>query len=354
MSNDQYWMRRAIALSQRGIGWVNPNPMVGAIVVGQDRKKISQGYHEKCGQAHAEKIALEKAGPKAKGATLYVTLEPCSHHGKTPPCLDAILQSGVSKVVIGSMDPNPKVSSVEKLKKNDIEVVTGVLEKKVQKLNRIFFSLMQKKSYIMAKIAISKDGYIGHQNRRIMISSNAVIHHTMKIRAMVDGILVGKNTWKVDDPTLTVRGKYKNRKPARILIDPILEIKPSAHIFQDGKAQVFLVYDMDRTTPAPWMDHDQITCLGMSMGNQGFSPTELISILASHGIQSLLIEGGCNTLERFSRAGCIDDWVVYQSEKSLEASYQPSELILAPELPFSLAPQSAIRCGQDRVYSSLS
>ncbi|MCB0272103.1 MAG: bifunctional diaminohydroxyphosphoribosylaminopyrimidine deaminase/5-amino-6-(5-phosphoribosylamino)uracil reductase RibD [Bdellovibrionales bacterium] len=352
MKTHRYWMKKALALSQKGLGFVNPNPMVGAIVVDQNNQKISDGYHERYGQSHAEKVALEKAGSRANGATLYVTLEPCSHTGKTPPCVDQVIKSKVKRVVIGCKDPNPIVQSIDRLRENGIEVIVGVEEKKIQKLNRIFFHYIQNQSpYIIAKVAMDTNGYIGHINKRLQISDPATIPVTMKLRAMVDAIIVGKNTWKTDDPILTVRGKYHNRKPARVLLDPKLEISPEAKIFQQEGGPIVLLYDSKQSTPHAWMGKKGIETVSLETAHGFFTNEAICTFFKMRSYSSVLIEGGATLLKSFFPD--VHQWIIYQSTKDLTEAYPPKDLISLGLDPFSLQAQSAIRLGQDQMLSNL-
>ncbi|MCB1197328.1 MAG: bifunctional diaminohydroxyphosphoribosylaminopyrimidine deaminase/5-amino-6-(5-phosphoribosylamino)uracil reductase RibD [Deltaproteobacteria bacterium] len=353
MNKDTYWMRRALAISQRGLGHVNPNPMVGAIVVDKDGQKIAQGFHAKYGMAHAEATALEYAGKRAQGATLYVTLEPCSHHGKTPPCAQTVIDAGIQKVVIGSLDPNPKVSSVAMLQAQGIEVVTGILAKDIARFNRGFFARVQGQSYVLAKVALSRDGYMGHKTQRLSISGPQVGRHTMKLRALVDGILVGRRTWQNDDPSLNVRGPYASYQPAAILLDPQLEIGKSAKVFTRQGRKVVLIYDPERAKPSSWMLELGVCCLPVAPKDKGFAPKDILAALRAQGIYSILLEGGGQTLASFSRQHCIDDWVIYHSPDRLKGHYPEDQLVSMPEMPFSPDLQSVIRCGRDWVWTTL-
>ncbi|MBW7939617.1 MAG: bifunctional diaminohydroxyphosphoribosylaminopyrimidine deaminase/5-amino-6-(5-phosphoribosylamino)uracil reductase RibD, partial [Candidatus Omnitrophica bacterium] len=202
------YMRMALSLAERGIGWTSPNPMVGAVVV-RDGKAIAEGYHPRCGEAHAERIALEKAGGQAVGATLYVTLEPCAHHGKTPPCLDCVLASGVARVVVAMEDPNPLVhgKSIQALRDNGIEVAVGICEKEARVLNYPFLSsMLRQRPWVTLKYAMTLDGKIATSTGDSKwVSGEESRAGVQDIRRRHRAILVGFRTALTDDPLLTCR-----------------------------------------------------------------------------------------------------------------------------------------------------
>jgi diaminohydroxyphosphoribosylaminopyrimidine deaminase/5-amino-6-(5-phosphoribosylamino)uracil reductase len=230
---DQDYMRQVLRLARKGIGKVSPNPMVGALIVKNDRV-LSKGYHARFGGPHAEVDAISKLSSGAlKGATLYVNLEPCTHYGKTPPCTDAILKTGIRKVVIGMTDPNPLVNrkGILKLKKSGIEVTTSVLEKECRELNAVYIKwINQKKPFITLKIAQTLDGKIAvNSGQSRWITGQESRKQVHKIRNECDAILVGINTVLHDDPQLTVRlGKGKRIK--KIILDSRLRIPDEAGI----------------------------------------------------------------------------------------------------------------------------
>lgn len=241
-----FWMQRSLELAERGKYTASPNPMVGACVV-KKNKLIATGFHEKFGGDHAETRALEAAGNKARGAVLYVSLEPCSSWGKTPPCVDAVLRSGVKEVVIASMDPNPKHSgrAVRMLREAGIKVTSGVLEKQAQEQNRSFFKWIRTgMPYVTLKMAQSLDGKIAARTGESRwISSTASREFVHTLRASQDAVMVGKNTLFQDDPFLGPRVKIQNAnssKPWRIALDPEMKLKSSARVF-DGKQLTFVV-----------------------------------------------------------------------------------------------------------------
>jgi len=351
---DIFWMKRALAIARGGMGYTHPNPMVGAIVVGRSGNKISQGFHARFGGPHAEDLALKLAGEKACGATLYVTLEPCSHFGKTPPCLETVLSSGVKRVVIGCLDPNPKVASIAKMREAKIEVVCGVLEKSSKRLNHLFFSSLKQKSNIVAKVAIDRHGCMGHAKQRVMISSGCSSAHVMRLRAQVDAVLVGSGTWKLDDPKLNVRGKYADREPARVFLDPKLEFPQTAQALVCDGGPIILVADQKHMPPPQWMKKAGVDIIELSCVDGRFRPPAIIEALSKKNINTVLLEGGAKLFEAFDHAGLIDDWVMIHSQLAIDNTIfeHISDSVNMPELRFPPNLQSVIGSGDDLIWSS--
>jgi len=252
--SDESYMRLALRLARKGAGRVSPNPMVGAVVVDPSGEIISTGYHPEFGKPHAERIALKKLGYKASGATLYVNLEPCCHHGKTLPCTEAIIKSGVKRVVVGVLDPNPQVSGrgVEILRKHGIEVKVGVLEEECKWLNRGFFKWVLKGiPYVVLKWAQTLDGKIATvTGESKWISSERALNYAHRLRAESDAVVVGKNTVLADDPELTVR-RVRGVDPLRVVLDSKLELPLDRKIFHvPPKTLVFTLSEDEKRIKA--------------------------------------------------------------------------------------------------------
>jgi diaminohydroxyphosphoribosylaminopyrimidine deaminase/5-amino-6-(5-phosphoribosylamino)uracil reductase len=233
MSTDAGFMRVALDLARRGRGWVNPNPMVGAVVV-RNGEIVGKGYHPRAGEPHAEVFALQEAGERARGATLYVTLEPCDHHGRTPPCTDAILAAGISRVVVASRDPNPSTAaSAEKLAATGVQVAFGVESADADLLNAPFFKYIRTgMPYVVCKMAMSLDGKIattGGQSQ--WISGSAARQQVQEWRATFAAVMVGIGTVLADDPSLTCRLDDAH-SPVRVVVDPLGQTPPSARLFE--------------------------------------------------------------------------------------------------------------------------
>ena len=262
ITTDEKYMRRCIQLAENGIQGARPNPMVGAVIVANDRI-IGEGYHVRCGEEHAEVNAFASVKDESllKDATIYVSLEPCAHYGKTPPCADLTIKKGVKRVVVGCIDPFTEVKGrgIEKIRKAGIEVEVGVLEKECQWLNRRFFTYHSKhRPYIILKWAQTANGFIDNHFKPLMISNEQTQMLSHQLRAEEDSILVGHTTFDRDHPSLNVR-HWHGPNPKRIVL---------TH---------------DRPLP------------------------QLMDDLYQHGIQSLIVEGGCQTHESIIQAGLWDE-----------------------------------------------
>jgi len=284
---DEAMMRLAIREARKGTGKTAPNPAVGAVLV-RNGEVVSKGWHRAAGKPHAEVEALRKAS-NAAGCTLYVTLEPCSTHGRTPPCTAAIIQAGISRVVFGATDPNPFHAgrAVKILNEAGIEVSTGVLATECRDLNTAWNKwIVTGLPFVTAKAGMSLDGRISSFPNRRWITSEAARADAMKLRAGCDAILVGAETVRVDDPHLTLRGVSKSRQPWRVVWSRSGEIPPASKILTDEFRDRTLVF-------------------------QGKSFRAVLRDLGKRGVQHVLIEGGgCTHGEAFDR-GLVDRVVFY-------------------------------------------
>ena len=242
MEQDIIYMKRALELAAKGRGYTNPNPMVGAVIV-KNGKIIGEGYHERCGEGHAEVNAFRNATEDTEGADIYVTLEPCSHYGKTPPCADLIVSKKIKRAIIGALDPNPLVSGrgIEKLKAAGIEVVTGVLAEESIALNEIFMKYIRdKEPFVLAKWAMSLDGKIAcHTGDSQWISCEESRNEVQQLRHQMMGILVGVDTVITDNPRLTCRLEH-GKNPVRIIADSNLRIPMDATVL-DGTVRTIII-----------------------------------------------------------------------------------------------------------------
>ncbi len=236
-ADDHSFMAHALQLARRGINTSHPNPRVGCVLVKQGQI-IAEGWHEKAGQAHAEVMALQHAGNKAKGAKAYVTLEPCSHYGRTPPCADALIKSGISEVIIAMQDPNPLVAGqgIEKLRQFGIKVNSGLLQQQAIELNRGFVSRMEcGRPWVTVKLGASVDGRTAMKSGESQwITGPQARADVQKLRAASSAVLTGSGTVLADDPSLTVRLQEISRQPLRVVMDSHLSIPDSAKIFRDN------------------------------------------------------------------------------------------------------------------------
>lgn len=328
MNTDEKYMYRCIELAQKGLGNVAPNPLVGAVIVHND-KIIGEGYHQQYGKAHAEINAINNVNDKSllKESTIYVTLEPCSHFGKTPPCADAIIHYGFKRVVIGNIDPFEKVAGkgIEKLKAAGIDVITSVLENKCWFMNRRFMVYQtQKRPYIILKFAQSKDGFIdispdekekGKTNYISCAESLKLVH---KWRSEEDAIMVGTNTVISDNPELNCR-LYPGKNPTRITLDKNLVIPSDSKI--KNETAPTLIYNNVKTEVL-----NNVEYIKMQWSEKILE--DILKDLYNRGIQSIIIEGGAYLLNYCIKNNWWDEARIFTSPYELKAG------IKAPDFPF--------------------
>jgi len=320
---DSAFMRRALDLAQRGWGQTAPNPMVGAVVVregegeGEDRV-VGEGWHERYGEPHAEINALRHAGEAARGATLYVSLEPCNHQGKTPPCAEAILAAGVARVVMAMRDPNPVASGgFERLRAAGVQVVSGVEQDAARELNAPFIhSFQSKRPWVVLKLAVSLDGAIAPAGSTRMwltgVESRREVH---RLRAGYDAVAVGIGTVLVDDPLLTVRDAEAPRvAPRRIVFDRRARLSlDSALVRSVREAPVTVVARQPDRRRATSLREAGVDVLDASTIN------EALSGLAAKGVRSVLVEGGARLAGSFIGEGLVDRLIIFQAPVVLGA-----------------------------------
>lgn len=323
---DESYIKLTIEIAKKGIGHVSPNPLVGAVLV-KNGKIIGAGYHQKYGEAHAEINAIKSANEDVEGATLYVNLEPCSHFGKTPPCVDAIIESKIKRVVIGTLDMNPVVcgNGIQKLKDNGSEVKVGLLENECAELNRFFFKSVAKKiPYVTLKSAVTLDGKIADKSYRsqwISSTGSRVLVHAL--RAQFDAVLVGANTVNKDDPQLTVR-LTEGRNPKRVIIDPLLHCKIERKIFHSEKNVLFFTSDEKRDSKKI----KKLESLGVKIfflkrnHDRTFHLKPLLKKLNAEGIASLLVEGGGKVYQSFIKENLFDELMLFIAPKLLGEGIQ--------------------------------
>lgn len=312
---DEAWMRRALELAERGRGAVEPNPLVGAVIV-RDGALVGEGWHERFGEAHAEVRALAAAGAAARGATLYVTLEPCCHHGKTPPCTEAVLRAGIGRVVAAMADPFPAVSGrgAALLRAAGIPIDVGLLETDARQLNAPYLKLMATgRPYVHAKWAMSLDGKIatrtGHSH---WISGPEARRWVHELRGRMDAILIGRGTAYADDPLLTARPPGP-RTPLRIVLTRTGSLPEGGRLLQTAREVPLLI------VTAADADADRIRGLAARgaqiLGLPTRDPAEMISALLDElgrrRMTNLLVEGGAEVLGRFRDADAIDEVHVF-------------------------------------------
>lgn len=318
MPDHHKYLQRCISLAQLGAGYVSPNPMVGAVIV-YDNRIIGEGYHQQYGKAHAEVNAVNRvlhhfdnAADLLSQSTIYVSLEPCAHYGKTPPCADLIIQHHIPRVVIGCRDPFSQVNGrgIEKLQEAGIEVITGILEEECIDLNKRFFTRIQKqRPYIILKWAQTEDGFFAPDDgSQLWITgpeSRRLVH---KWRSEEDAVLVGKNTARIDNPRLNVR-EWQGRSPKRIVIDRKLELDKHLHLFdQSAETLVFNEIKTDIEGNIKYIALEDF---------DNFVPQYILFQLYIQDMQSVIIEGGAATLNAFIQAGLWDEARVFTGNKSL-------------------------------------
>ena len=292
--DDVAYMRQAVALARRGTGWTAPNPLVGAVVV-KDGKVIGRGYHARCGGLHAERAALADCTGSPRGATMYVTLEPCCHQGRQPPCTDAILAAGIARVVVGSDDPNPLVAGkgLEILRRAGVEVVSGVLREACGALNPVFFHFIRtKRPYVVMKYAMTMDGKIATRTGASRwITGEAARRRVHRDRHRYTAIMAGVGTVLADDPMLNCRIKG-GKNPVRIICDTHLRTPLTSQIIRTaGEIPTILATCAEPSLYGPYLDaHCQVWTLPERDGHVDLDA--LMDRLGSAGIDSVLLEGG--------------------------------------------------------------
>ncbi len=345
--NDAAYMKLALGLAAKGAGWTSPNPMVGAVVVREGRV-VGRGYHRRAGGPHAEVEALQQAGDAARGGTLYVTLEPCNHQGRTPPCTQAILKAGVRRVVMAALDPNPRVNGggAAFLASHSIEVETGLLEGEARRLNEAWFRWVAAGvPFVIAKAACSLDGRIATATGESQwLTGEAARAFGHKLRHRVDAILVGVNTVLADDPQLTTRlpGKTRvrateNRKqktentaqdPIRIILDSRLRIPLTARILHlDSPAPTWVACTEKAPKDKLLALEDsgaEVLVLPEDSGRVALQP--LLKLLGRRRVQSLLVEGGAEVHGSFFDEKLVDKFHFFYAPKFLGGREAPAVL----------------------------
>ncbi|MCM3389230.1 bifunctional diaminohydroxyphosphoribosylaminopyrimidine deaminase/5-amino-6-(5-phosphoribosylamino)uracil reductase RibD [Ureibacillus chungkukjangi] len=320
MKTDSDYMQLALELAASAKGNTNPNPCVGAVLV-KDGVIVGTGLHRKAGEPHAEVHAFNMAGEHAKGATLYVTLEPCSHYGKTPPCANLVKESGVSRVVVATMDPNPSVAGrgISLLRAAGIEVEVGLLEQEARKLNeRFIHNMVANRPFVISKFAMTMDGKIAtHNGHSKWITSEEARLQVHKLRHEMDGILVGVGTVLADNPSLTTRLPHREgENPIRIILDSELKTPLNANVVNTAVAQTIIVTsDEVDEAKVNRLTEKGVQILTVSKTEQGLNLEEMLDELYEIGITDILVEGGAEINGSFLRAGLINKVLVFMAPK---------------------------------------
>lgn len=330
-AQDRIWMQRALSLAQNGLGYVSPNPMVGCVIVSESGNIIGEGYHERYGEAHAEVAALKSVSDKSalKGATMYVTLEPCSHHGKTPPCAELVSKQPFKRVVVAMKDPFKEVNGkgIDQIQKAGIRVDVGVLKKESEALNEKWLHYLEfGRPFITLKIAQSADGYIAAPNGDSQwISSEESRKRVHLWRSQDDAVLVGRNTAQNDNPSLTVR-MVEGRQPKRIVIDGPRNLPDHLNLFSDAfeEKTIVLTYEKssfrDETDPMLKLLHSNYfrgEVVVTEEKNGHVDLRDAMNKLGALGITSVLVEGGLQLSTALLKEGLVDRLQLFIAPKLL-------------------------------------
>ncbi len=332
-TSDHAWMARALQLARKGLYSTHPNPRVGCVIV-RDGERVGEGWHVRAGEPHAEVYALRQAGDRARGATAYVTLEPCSHHGRTPPCAEALVKAGVARVVAAMRDPNPLVAGrgLERLRSVGIEVASGVLEGEARELNIGFVKRMEHGlPYLRAKLAMSLDGRTAMANGESQwITGPAARAEVQRLRARSSVVLTGADTVLMDDARLTVRAAELGldaeqtdlalqRPPLRVLVDGRQRVPLDAPFFQAGPVLVTSASSARAETYRA-AGHE---LLALANAEGRVDLPALLAALAERGANEVLLEAGPRLAGAFAALGLIDEYQIFVAAKFLGSSARP-------------------------------
>ena len=313
-------MKKCINLAKKGMGKTSPNPLVGAVIFDDDFNIISEGYHEKYGQNHAERNAILKTNADLKGKSIIVNLEPCSHFGKTPPCCDLIIEKGFKRVIIAMTDPNPKVAGegIRRLKEAGIEVINGILEDEAKELNKIFLKdILQKQPYITIKTATTLDGKIATKTGESKwITDEVSRKEVQKLRNQYDSILTSSSTVIKDNPSLTCRMK-NGRNPIRIILDTNLSTSKNAKVYNNDGTKIIVIVG-EHVSDEKIKNHTQnaefIKC---PTKNNHIDLTKAINLIYEKRIKSILIEAGGTLNKAFIEENLPDELIQFIAPKIL-------------------------------------
>jgi len=314
---DIQMMRRALTLARRGEGRVEPNPMVGCVIA-RGGRVLGEGYHRRFGAPHAEIETLRACRRNPRGATAYVTLEPCSHFGKTPPCTDALIASGIARVIIPFSDPNPQVNGqgIRRLKASGIRVDIGTcVDEAVQLAAPFLTHVLRNRPYVIAKWAQSLDGSLEPpRGRSRWISCPESLREVHRLRSRVDAIMVGSGTVLRDDPKLTAREVAIRRVAVRVVLDARLRTPEKAYIVRDAKSTPSLIFTDHRklkSRKAIGLRRRGVEIVGVNCGNRGVKIQPVLHELARRGMTNILLEGGPTLLESFFRPRLVDEAIIF-------------------------------------------
>jgi diaminohydroxyphosphoribosylaminopyrimidine deaminase/5-amino-6-(5-phosphoribosylamino)uracil reductase len=328
--HDSALMNRALRIAARGRGAVEPNPMVGCVIA-RDGRVVGEGYHRKFGDDHAEVEAIRAAGSDVSGATVYVTLEPCSHFGKTPPCADTLIRAGVKRVMAAMGDPGPHVhgKGFRKLRRAGIGVACGLMEQEARRLNGAYLKRVAcGRPWVILKWAQSLDGKIATRTGDSQwISSEKSRRRVHRIRGCVDAIIVGVGTVVADDPELTCRFGRRRRIATRVVLDPKLRTPMTARVVATGAdVPTILVAGVQaaRSPKAKKIESNSVEVLGIPSRRSGLDLGRLLDKLGRRGMSNVLVEGGAKTVSAFIESGLADEALVFVSRRIIGGEDAPS------------------------------
>ncbi|WP_088042295.1 bifunctional diaminohydroxyphosphoribosylaminopyrimidine deaminase/5-amino-6-(5-phosphoribosylamino)uracil reductase RibD [Bacillus sp. EAC] len=328
MSNHEFYMNLALQNASSMKGQTDPNPLVGSVIV-NDNRIVGMGAHLKAGEPHAEIHALRMAGDKAKGGTIYVTLEPCSHHGRTGPCAEAIVRAGLKKVVVATLDPNPLVAGrgIKILEDAGIEVIVGVCEEQSIKMNEVFNKYIVKNiPFVIMKSAATLDGKIAtHSSDSKWITSEEARNDVHQLRNEVGAILVGVNTVVKDNPELTTR-ILNGRNPVRVILDSTLKIPLESKVVMDHQAETWVFTSQQHSDQKKTELEDLGVKVFVTNDSNRVDLVETLKILGEHSISSLLIEGGGEVNGSFMNQKLVDKLILYLAPKLIGGKHAPTFL----------------------------
>ncbi len=352
--SDITFMRRALALARKGLGLTAPNPAVGCVIV-RDGRVVGEGWHKKAGTPHAEVHALAMAGDAARGAEVFVTLEPCCHHGKTPPCCDALIAAGVKRVVAGMVDPFLEVAGrgLQTLRQAGIRVEVGLLEEACKELNKGFIKAVTSgRPYLVYKTAMTMDGNIatvtGHSHWVTGETSRKLVH---RLRAQCDAVMVGVDTIIADNPQLTVR-HVRGRDPLRVIVDSRLRTPESVQVLQgpDVGKTLIATCETDENIHRRYTDQGALVLVCREYDGR-VDMDDLLRKLATRGVQSILLEGGSRLAGDLLQHGLIDEYIFFYAPKLVGNGFAPFAIsgISSMEEAYKLRVQKVARSGEDLV-----
>lgn len=326
MNELEPWMRQALALAARGRGFVEPNPLVGAVLLDAAGQVVGEGWHQKYGGPHAEVHALAAAGDRARGGTLIVTLEPCCHHGKTPPCTDAVLKAGVRRVVAAMADPFPKVDGggLKRLREAGLEVHVGLCEPEAKRLNAPYLKLLRTgRPWVHLKWAMTLDGKIATRTGDSKwISSDESRRRVHDLRGRMDAILVGRGTVRADDPLLTVRPPGP-RIPARVVVSATGELPETCRLLATAADAPVILFTAQANPEWAASGADVVT---LPRSDTGLSVDAILDDLGRRRFTNILMEGGARLLGSFLDAGAVDEFHVFVAPKLVGGDTAPSPI----------------------------